>query len=131
MKIVFVICFLITFPLIVNCQASQAKKEVLSSFCQLSLSEYLRQANLSFTDSYVFKIDVGGKPVEIRNSRSKYTNEEEAVSCISTWKFSGIAPNSVFHVYFSWKHGVGWTQMEIKGKEFSQKTILADRDCTN
>ena len=114
--------------------AGSAQKDALLSFCQLSLSERLKHANLSFTDGFVFKVDKNGKPVEIRRILGKWVDDQEVVSCVSKWQFSGFEEDSRVIVTFGWKHGVGWTGMRVVSKDFSQ-VITNGRapvpDCTN
>ena len=105
-------------------QSVNAQKQVLSSFCQLSLSEDLKQSNLSFTDGFTFKLDKHGRPVGVKRTLGKYVKEEQVRSCLDNWKFSGFAENSRVSVYFSWKHGVGWTQMRITSKDFARVVVV-------
>lgn len=128
MKIIVAVCFLIAF-LSINAISVNAQKEVLSSFCQLSLSEELKQSNISFTDGFTFKLDKNGKPFDIERTLGKYVEEEQVKSCLDSWKFSGFAENSRVSVYFSWKHGVGWTQMRITSKDFSQVIVNGSKSC--
>lgn len=127
MKIIVGVCCLIAF-LSINTKSVNAQKEVLSSFCQLSLSEELMQSNISFTEGFTFKIDKNGKPIDIKRTLGKYVEEEQVKSCLDNWKFSGFVENSRFSVYFSWKHGVGWTQMRITNKDFSQVVVNGASD---
>ncbi len=97
-----------------------AQKEALLSFCQLSLSEQRKQANLSFTDGFVFKVDKNGKPAEIRRIFGKWVDDQEVSSCVSNWQFSGFEEDRRVIVTFGWKHGVGWAGMRVVSKDFSQ-----------
>lgn len=128
MKIIAVVCCLIAF-LSFNTKSVNAQKEVLSSFCRLSLSEELKQSNISFTDGFTFRLDKDGKPIDVKRTLGKYVEEEQVKSCLDNWKFSGFAENSRVSVYFSWKHGVGWTQMRITSKDFSQVVVAGNKSC--
>jgi hypothetical protein len=130
MKIIVIVCCLVSF-LNVGTKRADAQKEVLSSFCHLSLSDDLKHSNTSFTDGFTFKIDQNGKPFDIKRVLGKYVDESEVKSCLENWKLSGFAENSRFSVYFSWKHGVGWTQMRISGKDFSQVVVNGTGACAH
>lgn len=119
-----VCCLVAFFSISVN-----AQREVLLSFCQLSLSEELKQSNVSFTDGFTFKIDKNGKPIDIKRTLGKYVKEEQVKSCLDNWKFSGFAENSRVSVYFTWKHGVGWIQMRVISKDFAQVVVNGDEAC--
>jgi len=127
MRIIAAVCCVIAFGITKNVEAQ--KREVLSSFCQLSLSEELKQSNTSFTYGFTFKIDQNGKPFEIKRTLGKYVADEEVKSCLDNWKFSGFAENSRVSVYFAWKHGVGWIHMKIISKDFSQVVVNGSKSC--
>ncbi len=123
MRIFIICCIGFSYFVVMNKSTETHKRKILSSFCQLSLSDEMKQSYLSFTDTYSFKIDDNGIPVEIRKAQAKYTNEEEVKACLEEWKLKGFASGATFHVEFSWKHGIGWVQMRISSKNFSQITI--------
>ena len=128
MKITLSVCCL-CFCIVLNAKSVNAQREVLSSFCQLSLPEEVKQSNICFTDGFAFKIDKNGKPVDIERVLGKYVKAEQIKSCLATWKFTGFAENSRVSVYFSWKHGTGWTQMKIISKDFSQVVVNGSKSC--
>jgi len=130
MKIIVIVCCLVTF-LSVGAQSADAQKEVLSSFCQLSLSDDLKHSNTSFTEGFSFKIDQNGKPFDIKRVSGKFVDEEQVKSCIENWKLSGFAENTRFSVFFAWKHGVGWVHMKILSKDFSQVVVNGDKACAD
>lgn len=113
----------------INVKNVNAQRDVLSSFCQLTLSEDLKQSNLSFSEGFTFKIDKDGRPSVVERVLGKYINEEEVKSCLKNWKFSGFLENTRFSVYFTWKHGVGWTKMRIRSKDFSQVVVNGSKSC--
>ena len=128
MKMIVLACCLFAF-LSINAKRVNAQKEVLSSFCRLALSEELKQSNVSFTDGFTFKLDKDGKPIDIKRTLGKYVEEEQVRTCLDNWKFSGFSENSRVSVYFSWKHGVGWTQMRITSRNFSQIVVNGSKSC--
>lgn len=95
------------------------QKNIELSFCKLSLSEDVKQSNITFTNRYYFKIDGKGIPLKIsRISGFKFINDREIENCISAWKFENFAKNSYFIIEFIWEHGVGWHPMKIRGKNY-------------
>ena len=128
MKIIVIVCCLVAF-LSVGAKSADAQKEVLSSFCQLSLSDDLKHSNTSFTEGFSFKIDQNGKPFDIKRVSGKFVDEEEVKSCLDNWKLSGFAENTRFSVFFAWKHGVGWVHMKILSKDFSQVVVNGNKAC--
>jgi hypothetical protein len=128
MKIIAVVCCLIAF-FTVSTKSVSAQKEVLSSFCQLSLSEERKQSNLSFTDGFRFKVDRNGRAFDIKRVSGRFVNEEQVKSCLENWKLSGFAENSLFSVFFAWKHGIGWIHMKIISKDFSQVVVNGSKAC--
>jgi hypothetical protein len=128
MKIIIVACCLVAF-LSVGAISADAQKEVLSSFCRPSLSDELKQSNTSFTEGFRFKIDRNGKPFDIKRVSGKFVDEEQVKSCLENWKLSGFAENSLFSVFFAWKHGIGWIHMKILSKDFSQVVVNGSKAC--
>ena len=98
----------------------KSKTKVLSSFCSLSISEGLMQANFTATDYYSFKIDKEGKPFDLKRIVWRFIDDEEVKTCLSEWKFTGFAENTRFTVSFTWQHMYGWTNMHLSTKNFSQ-----------
>lgn len=113
----------------INLKSVEAQKEVLSSFCRLSLSAELKQSNTSFTEGFRFKVDRNGKPFDIKRVSGKFVDEEEVKSCLEKWKLSGFAENSLFSVFFAWKHGIGWIHMKILSKDLSQVVVNGSKAC--
>lgn len=127
---VILVCFLILCCGIGFGQNKGAdNRQVISAFCDIPISDHLKQANTTFTDVYTFKVDKSGKAVQLRGSRAEFTKLEDIEACLSLWKLNGFANETVFHVEFSWKHGIGWTQMRISSKDFSQVTIIGSKAC--
>lgn len=126
MKIIGGVCFLVVC-LSFSVRSVNAQKEALSSFCQLSLSDELKQSNISFTDGFTFRIDNNGTPLKLTRILGKYTDNAQVKSCLNNWRFSGFGENSRFSVYFSWKHGIGWTQMRITSKDFTQIMVTGTK----
>jgi hypothetical protein len=97
-------------------------KIALTSFCKPALSDQQKQANLSFTDIYSFRLDESGAPTSIKPYQAKYTKIDDFKACVKDWKFSGFPQEALLHVELTWKHAVGWTRMRISSKDFSQIT---------
>jgi hypothetical protein len=115
----------------INLKIVEAQKKVLSSFCQLSLSDELMQSNISFMEGFSFKVDKNGKSIDVKRILGKYVDEEQVSNCLTKWQFSGFAENSRVSVYFSWKHGLGWTQMKIISKDFSEVVTNGSKSCSD
>jgi hypothetical protein len=98
---------------------SQDRKAVIS-FCNLSVGKEVNESNTYFTDSYKFRLDQDGLPKEIVAHQAKFTRVEDVTACLADWKFKGFARPSLFIVFFKWDHGVGWSEMRIGTKGFSQ-----------
>ena len=125
---VCVLMFLMTCGGICQNQTN-SNKEVLSSFCRLTLAGDLKISNISFTGIYSFKIDEHGKVVSLKEFGTKYPNYikfEEVERCLNNWTFYGFPEATVGHVEFSWVQGIGWTRMRISTKNFSQSTVSGD-----
>ncbi len=127
MKATILLLVFALLTLQISAQSNKStKKEVLSSFCQLTVSDSFFQLNISFTEAYSFKVNDEGKPVDIKKLYAKYVKVDEVSDCLSSWKFSGFPKDTRFQVYFTWKHAIGWTQMKIRTKNFTQTTIYGD-----
>jgi len=105
------------------------QKTILSSFCQVSVADEIKQANMTFTETYSLSISKTGAPSGVRAVKVRFTRLEEIVDCLKEWRFKGFDEGSTCHAEFSWKHGIGWAQMRISCKNFSQQTILGDNAC--
>ena len=126
MRIYLIIIYLLLISFVCMGQATTdgSDRTTLSSFCHIPLPDHLKQANITFTDVYAFKLSKIGIPVDIKKFRAKYTKIEDVENCVQKWQFNGFAEGSIFHVEFSWKHGLGWIKMRISSKNFSQITVL-------
>jgi hypothetical protein len=121
---------LIILGLSVSFCFSQKKQKpetsVLFSFCPLSISENLMQAQFTSTDAYTFKIDKEGKPFGLKRISWRFVDDEEVKACLSEWKFTGFEENRRFMVSFTWRHMYGWTVMKLISKDFSQTVTQSD-----
>lgn len=119
---------LLAIVLIGSASAAFAQQEVLSSFCQFQLTEMQRQANFTFTQGYRIKIDKEGRVNEVKRvlGKEEWVAIDKAKACFAKWKFTGFDEGRAFVVFFSWKHGVGWTGMNISGGGFSQNVVNGD-----
>ncbi|GEM_PF-4011623 len=122
----FLYAFLFLFLLSETCFAQ--KKDVLLSFCQIELNDALVQRNLSFSESFLFSLDKNNKPSKIKRVNGKYMKESDVQDCVDGWVFKGFPKHTNIVVMLSWKHGVGWTQMQVSSKDFYRR-ILLSKDC--
>ncbi|MEZ5421911.1 MAG: hypothetical protein R2682_02295 [Pyrinomonadaceae bacterium] len=76
-------------------------RKILSSFCDLSLSEQTKDGNITFTDSYAFRVGSDNSPKDIKPFKAKFTQLKDVEACLQDWKLVGFSSNSVFHVEFS------------------------------
>lgn len=105
------------------------KTETNISFCQFSLSEDIKAAHESFSVAYTFRLDEEGKPKEIRRVRNSQLGDGPVIACISRWRFTNVAPNSAVVAHFWWEHGVGWTELRVAGKGFTQTLRIDGQRC--
>lgn len=122
-------CAILVFA--VSGSPAQTKKAVQFTVCELTLSENQKQANLSFTDGFVFMVNSNGSLDYVGRNIGNHVSEDEVRSCVTDWKFSGFPTQSKVRLYFGWEHGVGWTQMEIQTKLFSQKISFTGKSTTD
>jgi hypothetical protein len=107
---------------------SGQRKEILSSICPLSVPSDILQNNVSFVNSYKFKINENDEIVEVKPLYEKFDALDQVVSCLKKWKISGFSNGQTFSVYFSFEHSVGWTKVRVKTKNFLQITTLNQED---
>lgn len=99
------------------------------AFCQFLLSDDLKQSNTSFTVSYSFRVDENGRPIDIKRVLGKDLFDDQAASCLSEWKFSGITSRSLLVAAFRWEHGIGWSDLTVTGTGFNQIIKLKGERC--
>jgi hypothetical protein len=100
--------------------SDENKIETTITYCNLKLSPSWKLANLSFNSLYSFNVSDKGDVLEVEKTRDDFIGEEPVKECLSGWKIKGFPNGSRFSVYFTWKHGAGWTTQEISGNGFSQ-----------
>lgn len=118
----------ILFILLLSATCLSQKRDVHFSFCQPKLNDALIQGNISFNEGFLFSLDENNKPSKIKRVTGKYLNEKEVQSCIDSWTFTGFPKDTKVIVMLSWKHGVGWTQMQISSEDFYRRVLLS-KDC--
>jgi hypothetical protein len=121
--------FIVIASLLQAGPANKPQKTVLSSFCQAGVADEVKQANMTFTETYSLSISKTGAPSDVRAVKARFTRLEEVVDCLKEWRFKGFDEGSTCHVELGWKHGIGWAQMRISCKNFSQQTILGGNAC--
>lgn len=126
----FEFVFLLVIVLVGSAFGAFAQQEVLSSFCQFQLTENQRQANRTFTQGFRVSINKDGRVNEVKRilGKEEWVATDRAEDCFAQWKFRGFDEGRTFVVYFSWEHGVGWTQMIISGGGYSQITRIGNSD---
>jgi hypothetical protein len=96
------------------------QRNLLPAPCEFSISEAYIQANVTFSDGFIFKTDKTGKPFDIKRLTGKDLIDEEARECLSRWRFEGFNENTRISIIFTWKHGVGWYPIKIHSRGFSR-----------
>jgi hypothetical protein len=100
------------------------------TFCQFSVGDDIKQAHTSFTVGYSFRLDESGKPKNITRILGSQLSDEQVSACISGWQFSNGVPDSLVTAYFRWEHAIGWTELKVSGKDFSQKIKIEGEKCS-
>jgi len=95
------------------------------TFCQFELSDNIKQPHIDFTEAYIFRIGPEGAPAKISRVLGNILNVDAVYRCMSNWRFRGLPKNSALTAYFRWENGMGWTQLRVVSKQFSQ-TIRTD-----
>jgi hypothetical protein len=90
-------------------------------FCGFEPSKSLVQGHANFTLRVLFLIDQKGKPANPRQVGGFRVDQNQVKKCLSEWDFSGLSANSRVTARFTWKHGIGWTQMDVSGRELNVK----------
>ena len=120
-KVVVTIFIILTFSHTFASNIYSQKREVKASFCELSLPEFIKQANATFGNRYFFRLNKDNKPTKIvRLGGYDYIKDEVAESCIRKWIFKNFEENTPFVVNFRWRHMYGWQPVLITTKGFSK-----------
>jgi hypothetical protein len=87
--------------------------------CDFKMPKEFARANATFLVAYGLQIGNDGRPTKVE--KVKMANDfpipdEPFVSCVKGWVLPVV--NQRASVLFEWKHGVGWTQIEISGSDF-------------
>lgn len=128
MKRVSKFFFVLLFLFLLSGTCFSQKRDVLFSFCQLRLDKQVIQTNTSFNESFIFSLDENNKPSKIKRVLGKHVKKDDVQACIDNWVFTSFPKDSKIIIMFSWKHGVGWTQMQITNRGFYRRVLLS-KDC--
>lgn len=99
------------------------------TFCNFDLPRNIKVANATFDIVYSFEVDEEGRPVRITKVNDKYVGEGTVASCMESWRFHGIKNGTRMVALFQWRHGEGWTNINISGPDFSQKIKVGGERC--
>lgn len=97
----------------------------------IATSRKYKTRKQTFTDIYYFELDEEGTPKDIEKKEVKFTKLQDVEECLIDWKLKGFARDSNFRVEFTWKHAIGWTQMRVINKDFSQTIVNSEDSCFN
>ena len=100
-------------------------------FCDFNVPSAITHANASFSVVYSMEIDDSGNPVKINKILNNFLTDELFVNCFIKWK---LPPEyKTITIVMNWKHGVGWTQLSLSGKEVHRvfKFATAGHYCSN
>ena len=125
--LVLIIIVFMAMSISLEAQNPTKSPVLLTSVCFLNLADHTKQGNITFTDSYSFKIGDNNQPTEVKAFRAKFTDVNDVASCLSEWRLIGFPAQTKFHVEFSWRHSVGWNSMRISTKNYAQVTIIESR----
>lgn len=106
--------------------ASQSALASEISFCKFELPDYIKQAHASFNLIYSFEVDERGYAVRVHKITDDYVGQEIVSACIGQWRFHGIAKDAKMLMALRWEHGIGWVELSVKGKDFSQVIRIKD-----
>ncbi|MCP4604349.1 MAG: hypothetical protein GY847_28145 [Proteobacteria bacterium] len=102
-------------------RAGAGKLNLELHFCHFSLPEKVKEMNASFSIVYSFRIGEDGQPCEIMQVRDRYVGKDVVASCLENWRLTGLDKKSNYFFAANWKHGIGWVEMSIVGRDFNQR----------
>lgn len=112
-------------------------------FCQFSVREVIRSTQTDFTASFSFDISPANSPTNIKDTthltrsdairwgwpaeyitsaspgseRVLWTHDELFIlTCLSSWKLTGVPAGTRLTAEFRWDHRYGWASLHISGK---------------
>ena len=97
-------------------QAKKHKTEI--EICDFKMPHEIARANATFLILYGLQIGADGRPTKVEKIKMENTfpiPDEPFVSCIKGWVLP--VANHRVSVLFQWKHGAGWTQIELSGTD--------------
>ena len=102
--------------------------EIESQICSPRVNRFFMKGLSSiYVVLALFSIDDTGRPKDIQVlDKAKTTDWQEVRNCVTKWVFKGFSNGDRFSVAWSWKHGLGWSSMTIKGPNFKQTIQLED-----
>ena len=84
-------------------------------FCDFNVPSVIAHANTSFSVVYSIEIDDSGNPVKVEKIMNRFLVDEPFIDCFMKWKLP--PEHGTIIIVMDWKHGVGWTQLSLSGKE--------------
>lgn len=99
-------------------QVAEATPTDVLVICKPDVSEFVQQANATFSLVGRFSIAEGGKPTGVELLHG-WEGVSSIVPCLKDWRLLSVPPGSSVRVALTWKHGVGWVQLvfEVDGRK--------------
>jgi len=106
--------------------AQDAKTDEIE-LCDFQVLAELARANASFSVIFQIQTDGGGRPSKVAKLKNDFLQDEPFMACLRRWILP--APNAQVIVVLNWKHGRGWTQLNIDGQGIHRKIRLQPGLC--
>lgn len=89
-------------------------------YCHFAVPEHVKKMNASFYIVYSFTVSGQGWLTSPRPVKDRFVGREAVFDCVSQWRLPFLAAGTKVSVSGYWKHGVGWTEINIAADGFSQ-----------
>lgn len=122
--VIAVILSLLALPGVLLAAEKQQRR---IQICDFGVPAAVRQANASFTVIYRLSIGVAGHPRRIERIKNDFLQDEPFTSCFESWTLPMGEENVT--VTLSWRHGRGWTDMNISGAKFEDSITITPGAC--
>jgi len=96
-------------------------------FCDFHVPEDVARANASFTVVYSVEVNGEGRATSVRRAKNDFLQDEPFVSCLINWNLP--VRNERVAVALTWKHGIGWTDVNISGQGVDQRIVFQQGYC--
>lgn len=122
-RIAVVLSLLVVPGLLLAAEKQQRRIHV----CDFGVPAAVRQANASFTVIYRLSIGEDGHPRRIERLKNDFLQDGPFTSCFQSWILPVGEENVT--VTLSWRHGSGWTDMNISGARFEDEITIRPGAC--